>query len=704
MRVLAARATELERDFPFALVRQLFDRSSRRSACSGARGAARRRDRSGARRARPDRNAQNAPARRHTDAFAVLHGLDWPTATLAEQQPLLLAVDDAHWSDAASLDFLGFLLPRLEELPLLLVLACRPDEAGAEGSLARIATDSLAQRLTPGALSPQGAAALLADALEHEPEQAFAATCHEVSGGNPFLLCELARTVAAEQIDPAAAQAPRVRELAPERVTRTVLVRLARLSPEAQSVARAVVVLGEEGDTRLAAELAGLDESLVARAADELRAAAILDPDATLRFVHPLVRTAFDAELPAGERAAATRARWSCCAHAARAPSSSPPTWSRPRRAATARPSRRCWRRAARRSRAALRAPRSPTSPRAARAGAGRPACRDPRLARHGRHPRARPAAVRGVLPEVLDGAGARTACAPAGRQGEHLDDLQRSRRRRRRCWSTRSRSPTERGDVEGAFAWRRSGACSCGSPLTELRARLARTATASSPDSVERAPRGGLRRGVARVRRHRGRGDRGGAARARPRRPHLRRAAGVLRAGPAAARADPRGRAGRGPAQRRAGARDRARARRDARDRRRLVDERRGRVGARRPRRRRGGHPAGARRRPPRQAAARRAAAAGGARRRARLARGARRRRGRDRGERRQRRDPGRRLARRSRCSRAGCCASRRDASTGRRGPAGAGAARDPLGGVRDARAAGEHLRGARRRRARGA
>ena len=303
MRVLAARATELERGFPFALARQLFeptlaalDEQAREALLDGAAGAAR-----GA--LGVARNGM--PAEPAADTFAVLHGLYWLTAALAEQQPLLLAVDDAHWSDAASLDFLGFLVPRLEELPVLLALTLRPDEPGAERSLARIATDSLARRLTPRVLSPQGAAALLADELEREPEEAFTETCHEVSGGNPFLLCELARTLAAEQVDPAAGQASRVRELAPERVTRTVQLRLARLSPEARAVAQAVVVLGDGADGRLAAELAGLDEAVVARGADELRAAAILDSDATLRFIHPLVRTALDAELPTGERGAA---------------------------------------------------------------------------------------------------------------------------------------------------------------------------------------------------------------------------------------------------------------------------------------------------------------------------------------------------------------------------------------------------------------
>jgi DNA-binding CsgD family transcriptional regulator len=300
MHVLAARATELERDFPFALVRQLFepqllarDASGRDALLDGAAGAA--------------RGALGFDGEaRAAGTFAVLHGLYWLTAALAEQQPLLLAIDDAHWSDAASLDYAGFLLPRLEELPVLLALACRPHEAGAETSLARIAADGLARRLSPRPLSRAAAGTLLAAELDEEPEQAFAATCHEVSGGNPFLLHELARTVVAQAISPSAEQAPRVRELAPERIVRTVVVRLARLTPEAQAVARAIVVLGDDADHGLVAELAGLDPGEALAGADALRAAAILDPAAvSLRFVHPLVRTALHHELPAGERAAA---------------------------------------------------------------------------------------------------------------------------------------------------------------------------------------------------------------------------------------------------------------------------------------------------------------------------------------------------------------------------------------------------------------
>jgi DNA-binding CsgD family transcriptional regulator len=303
LKALAGRATELERDFPFSLVRQLFEpgltalsapeRDVLFEGASAARSAL----------------ALEADGGRTQDAFAVLHGLYWLTAALAEREPLLLAIDDAHWSDPASLDYLGFLLPRLEELPVLVVMTSRPDEPDVPDTLGRIVTDALAQRLTPAALSRDAASALLAAELGCAPEPAFAAACHEVSGGNPFLRCELARTLVAQEIRPGAEQAELVRELAPERVARTVLVRLARLAPEAGAVARALAVLGDDSDHRLVAGLAGIDPEAAVRGADGLRASAILDPSASLRFTHPLVRNAVYADLPAGERGGAhTRA------------------------------------------------------------------------------------------------------------------------------------------------------------------------------------------------------------------------------------------------------------------------------------------------------------------------------------------------------------------------------------------------------------
>ena len=63
-----------------------------------------------------------------------------PRPLLARPQPLggaplLLAVDDLHWCDRASLRFLAYLARRLEDVPVLLVGSLRPSEPGADQAL-----------------------------------------------------------------------------------------------------------------------------------------------------------------------------------------------------------------------------------------------------------------------------------------------------------------------------------------------------------------------------------------------------------------------------------------------------------------------------------------------------------------------------------------------------------------------------------------
>jgi DNA-binding CsgD family transcriptional regulator len=292
--VLAARATELEREFPFALARQLFD-----PALRGLTDAEREKIFAGAGAAR---GALGLEGDSDHDTFAVLHGLYWVTAALAGETPLLLAVDDVHWADPASLEFLGFLLPRLEELPLLLVMTCRVDELEKPPGLDRLLTDSSVRHLSLAPLSPQATAKLLTEELEQAPDDGFADTCHEVSGGNPYLLTELMRTLAEQGVKPSADQVDLLRELAPESVARLVLARLGRLPAEAAKVARSVAVLGEDCDYRLVAELAQTGPEAVQRASDLLRTSGVFDRGSSLRFVHPLVRNAIYADLSAGER------------------------------------------------------------------------------------------------------------------------------------------------------------------------------------------------------------------------------------------------------------------------------------------------------------------------------------------------------------------------------------------------------------------
>ncbi len=296
LKVVVARATELERDFPFALVRQLFEpelvtlspeaRDAMLEGTAAARAAL----------------GLEAADGETDDPFAVLHGLYWVTAAMAEQQPLVLAIDDAHWADSGSLDYVGFLLPRLEELPVLLAMTVRPDEPDPSPSLGRVLLDPLVQRLTPTPLSPEATTAFLAEELERRPDPVFAATCHEVSGGNPFLLCELARNLVSQGIEPISQQSELVRKQAPERVGQTVLARLAKLSPGAGDVAKSLAVLGDGSDLGLLSGMDGCDPEATIEAMDELRASAILDGGVSPRFIHPLVRNAIYADMSVGER------------------------------------------------------------------------------------------------------------------------------------------------------------------------------------------------------------------------------------------------------------------------------------------------------------------------------------------------------------------------------------------------------------------
>ncbi len=300
--VLAGRATEMERDFPFALARQLLtarvagmppeEREALLDGAASARSAL----------------GLDSGAELQRDSFAVLHGLYWVIAALAERSPLLLAIDDAHWADSGSLDFAGFLLPRLEELPVLMVATARPDEPDPAPALGRILADSSVHHLRPAPLSPEATRALLAEELVQQPDPVFASTCHEVSGGNPFLMRELTRTLTEQGIEPVGSHAEAARELAPERVGHTVLMRLRRLSPPARKVAESVAVLGDGSDLQIVAQLAGLELGEVEDAVDSLRRSAILDAGPGLRFVHPLVRNVIHANLLA-ESGASTHAR-----------------------------------------------------------------------------------------------------------------------------------------------------------------------------------------------------------------------------------------------------------------------------------------------------------------------------------------------------------------------------------------------------------
>jgi len=305
MRVMAGRGGELEGGFSFGVARQLFEPllagtgvAERQALLAGA---ARRalialegfRDQVGA-----------APAEAESEPpFAVMHGLYWLAVNASAAGPVLMAVDDLHWADQASLRFLLYLADRLAGLPIALALSWRVTEA-ADGAdplarLEQIAADGVVP-LTP--LSRSGVSELLTREFGTAPAERFAEACHVVTGGNAFLLRELIEQLRADGIGPGQETAAQVAALGPRSVARAVALRVARLGPAAGELARAAAVLGDGAQLRHAAALAGVGLAEAAAAADGLAGIGVFEPGTPLRFVHPIVRTAVHEDIPQAGR------------------------------------------------------------------------------------------------------------------------------------------------------------------------------------------------------------------------------------------------------------------------------------------------------------------------------------------------------------------------------------------------------------------
>ncbi|MCW3013295.1 MAG: transcriptional regulator, LuxR family [Solirubrobacterales bacterium] len=241
------------------------------------------------------------------DNAATIERLARTLAVQATDRGLLLGLDDAHWSDEQSLRLIHYLGRRAAELPLLVLIARRVGERDAPEELLRRLDGLAAAVLRPKPLDGDGIATLARATLGDQLPAAMAERFARLSAGNPFYAHELLRAVASDAIEPsvgvdlldASADDARI----PANVARSVLVRVGRLGPDAVALARAVMLLGDGAELALAAELARLPVAGAAAAAVSLAGASILEDDARLRFVHPLVREVLAGDLPAAERA-----------------------------------------------------------------------------------------------------------------------------------------------------------------------------------------------------------------------------------------------------------------------------------------------------------------------------------------------------------------------------------------------------------------
>jgi DNA-binding SARP family transcriptional activator len=200
----------------------------------------------------------------------------------AAGRPLLLVLDDLHWADAASLDFLRHLTERGSTRPVLVLATVRPERAAA-----------LAQQFEAAPVELEGLSLGETEALL--AGRADAEVLRSRTGGNPFFLEALLDAGTTDAL--------------PAGVAELVTARVATLGGHVAHVLQAAAILGREFEIELAATVAdrGLEETLAAldAAAGARLLVRTVGDGGQAAFVHALVQEALVQATPAGERARA---------------------------------------------------------------------------------------------------------------------------------------------------------------------------------------------------------------------------------------------------------------------------------------------------------------------------------------------------------------------------------------------------------------
>lgn len=244
------------------------------------------------------------------DAAAARFRLFRALAELLERLGVdLLAVEDAHWADEVTLEFLLFLIARLPQGPGLL-LTFRPEEVPPDSLLLRISARLPAGvtrlRLTLGGLDVAQTVRLVSSMLPGgDPSERFATFLHEHTDGVPLAVEELVRLMY-DRADLTLHQGEWIRRPlhdidVPPTIRDAVLERTGRLGAPAQAVLHAAAVLSDPADEAQLSAVAGLpDEDAGTGLARALQSGLLQENDRhQVAFRHVLARLAVYESIPA---------------------------------------------------------------------------------------------------------------------------------------------------------------------------------------------------------------------------------------------------------------------------------------------------------------------------------------------------------------------------------------------------------------------
>lgn len=235
-----------------------------------------------------------APTSPPADPGQVAEGIHALLTAAATERPLMVVVEDVHWSDHSSRDLLTVLLTRGFSAPVTLVVTYRSDDLHRRHPLHEVLTVwtrlPLVTRVDLSPLPAEEMHRLVRD-LDDAPLTSTRVTeVVDRAGGNPFFAEEIV--------------AGGDSTATPQDLDRLLRLRLDRLDDSARLVVRAASLAGRSVDPDLLAHVTGLDADALDDAFQQAIDHQILEGtgQGDFRFRHPLLGESVAAELLPGAR------------------------------------------------------------------------------------------------------------------------------------------------------------------------------------------------------------------------------------------------------------------------------------------------------------------------------------------------------------------------------------------------------------------
>ena len=223
-----------------------------------------------------------------------------------DERPTLLALDDVQWAEASTWALVAFIARALPRLPLVLVLAARPEvldgtDAAASSALTELGHQRRLRHLQLNRLQAGEVQSLVLQVLGGELDERLATRLFELSEGNPFFVEEVLQSLREssriEHTDgrwtPTESYLRSPRFEAPLTLRLAIGSRLDRLPPECLAALQAASVLGRRVSKALLAGVLAIDpQTLDTAVAPALHSGLLRADDGELSFSHDTIRQA----------------------------------------------------------------------------------------------------------------------------------------------------------------------------------------------------------------------------------------------------------------------------------------------------------------------------------------------------------------------------------------------------------------------------